>query len=76
MEEIFNENALLPQMQNGRLTKVEKGEVILVPELTAAIVQIRFTGMALRTQIQLNSCKFHATELTGCYSCAKGATRK
>jgi hypothetical protein len=73
-ETVFTEGTLLPQINNGRLTKVENGELILVPEMTAAMIQVRLAGMTLRTQVQLNSCKFEASDLVGCYSCAKGAT--
>jgi hypothetical protein len=37
LETLFNEAALLPQ--NGRLTKVDNGELFLVPEITTAMIK-------------------------------------
>jgi hypothetical protein len=57
---VFIDGSLLPQINNGRLTKIENGELILVPEITAAMIQVRLSVMTLRTQVLLSSCKFDA----------------
>jgi len=67
---------VLPLVHNGLLLKNENKEIVAIPELTAAILQIRLAGVSFKAQIELNTCKITPYEIVGCYGCEKGATFK
>ena len=76
LRKIFNGENVLPLIQNGLLIKNELNKIVVIPELTAAILQIRLSGISLKAQIELNTCKITFIVLEGCYNCKKGAFLK
>lgn len=71
-KQVFKMTNSLPFDHNGILIKVVQGEIVAMPELSAAEIQLKMNGVKMKTKIELNTCKVEAN-LTGCFDCQRGA---